>query len=149
MTYSFDLPDDLVRADEPKWIEGHELPERVRERLWESWIESHELSALAEAVAEPRYDDELELIYADVERIATKRLRAACWVTRSEWARRVGANTVEAAATQTPLLPEAAAARRPMPPEQLVGALQDRVHRDVGRARPARTRRNRKRELGE
>jgi len=37
-----------------------------------------------------------------------------------------------------PLSPEALEARRPPPPEELVGALQDRVHVDVGRARPGR-----------
>jgi len=37
-----------------------------------------------------------------------------------------------------PLSPEALEARRPQPPEELVGALQDRVHVDVGRARPGR-----------
>jgi transcriptional regulator with XRE-family HTH domain len=37
-----------------------------------------------------------------------------------------------------PLSPEALEARKPPPPWQLVGALQDSVHRDVGRARPAR-----------
>jgi transcriptional regulator with XRE-family HTH domain len=38
----------------------------------------------------------------------------------------------------TPLSPEAQAGRRPQPPEELVGALQDRVHVDVGRVRPGR-----------
>jgi transcriptional regulator with XRE-family HTH domain len=37
-----------------------------------------------------------------------------------------------------PLSSEALEARRPQPPEELVGALQDRVHLDVGRARPGR-----------
>lgn len=37
-----------------------------------------------------------------------------------------------------PLSPEALEARKPLPPEELVGALQDRVHVDVGRARPGR-----------
>ena len=37
------------------------------------------------------------------------------------------------------LSPEAQEVRRPPPPEQLVGALQDRAHREVGKARPART----------
>jgi transcriptional regulator with XRE-family HTH domain len=38
-----------------------------------------------------------------------------------------------------PLSLEAQEARRPPPPEELVGALQDRVHHEVGKARPART----------
>jgi len=38
----------------------------------------------------------------------------------------------------SPLSPEAQAARRPRPPEELVGALQDRVHIETGRSRPAR-----------
>jgi DNA-binding transcriptional regulator YiaG len=38
---------------------------------------------------------------------------------------------------------EAAAARTPRPPDQLVGALQDRVHRETGVARPAKTARAR------
>ena len=42
-------------------------------------------------------------------------------------------------AYQTPLSAEAEEARRPPPPEELVGALQDRVHYDVGRLRAARS----------
>lgn len=38
----------------------------------------------------------------------------------------------------TPLSPEAQEARKPRPPEELVGALQDRVHVDHGRVRPGR-----------
>lgn len=34
---------------------------------------------------------------------------------------------------------EAREARKPLPPEQLIDALQDRVHRDPGRGRAART----------
>jgi len=37
-----------------------------------------------------------------------------------------------------PLSPEAQAARAPRPPEELVGALHDPVHREVGKARAAR-----------
>lgn len=37
-----------------------------------------------------------------------------------------------------PLSPEEQGRRKPQPPEELVGALQDRVHRDPGRARAAR-----------
>ncbi len=43
-----------------------------------------------------------------------------------------------------PLSPEALEARKPQPPEELVGALQDRVHVDVGRARPGRAVKNKK-----
>lgn len=32
--------------------------------------------------------------------------------------------------------------RRPPPPEQLVGALHDPIHEDIGRSRPARVRRS-------
>lgn len=44
-----------------------------------------------------------------------------------------------------PLSPEAIASRLPPPPEDLVGALQDPIHREVGRSRPAKTTRSRKR----
>lgn len=37
-----------------------------------------------------------------------------------------------------PLSPEEQEKRRPLPPEMLVGALQDPIHRDVGRSRPAK-----------
>jgi transcriptional regulator with XRE-family HTH domain len=37
-----------------------------------------------------------------------------------------------------PLSPEAREARKPQPPEELIGALQDRAHVDVGSARPGR-----------
>jgi DNA-binding transcriptional regulator YiaG len=43
-----------------------------------------------------------------------------------------------------PLSPEAAAGRRPQSPEDLVGALHEPVHREVGRSRPAKTTRSRK-----
>ncbi len=39
----------------------------------------------------------------------------------------------------TPLSRKAREARKPLPPEQLVDALQDRVHRDPGQGRAART----------
>lgn len=42
---------------------------------------------------------------------------------------------------RTPLSPDAAAARKPLPPEQLVNALNDRVHHDIGRARAAQVHR--------
>lgn len=41
-----------------------------------------------------------------------------------------------------PLDAKAAAERAPLPPEALIDAMNDRVHRDVGRIRPARTVRN-------
>jgi DNA-binding transcriptional regulator YiaG len=44
-----------------------------------------------------------------------------------------------------PLSPEAIASRLPPPPEDLVGALQDPIHREVGRSRPAKTTRSQKR----
>lgn len=45
----------------------------------------------------------------------------------------------------TELGAEAKAARKPLPPGELVDARHDRVHRDVGRGRPARTARNKPR----
>lgn len=45
----------------------------------------------------------------------------------------------------TPLSAEAWEARKPPPPEELVEALHDRAHRDVGRGRAARTVRNKQR----
>lgn len=42
------------------------------------------------------------------------------------------------------LSPESKAARAPLPPDELVGALQDRVHRDPGHGRAAKTVRHRK-----
>ena len=36
------------------------------------------------------------------------------------------------------LSPEALEARKPQPPEELAGALQDQMHVDVGRSRPGR-----------
>ena len=44
-----------------------------------------------------------------------------------------------------PLSDKARAARQPQPPEELFGALQDSVHTDVGKSRPARTARESKR----
>jgi hypothetical protein len=43
-----------------------------------------------------------------------------------------------------PLSPKTSAARRPQSPEELVGALQEPVHRDIGRSRSAKTTRSRK-----
>lgn len=48
----------------------------------------------------------------------------------------------------TPLSPEAQEARRPLSPDELAGALQDRVHRDVARGRAARTVRSKRRGSG-
>ena len=53
----------------------------------------------------------------------------------------VGRRDVE----RSELSAETSAARRPLPPEELVGAEQDRVHRDVGRGRVGRTVRNKRR----
>ena len=47
-----------------------------------------------------------------------------------------------------PLSAEAAAARKPPPPGDLVDALHDRIHRDVGRGRAARTLRNKQSKRG-
>ena len=44
--------------------------------------------------------------------------------------------------TFRPLDAKAAAERAPLPPEALIDAMNDRVHRDVGSVRPARTVRN-------
>ena len=51
--------------------------------------------------------------------------------------------------TLRPLDAEAAAERAPLPPEALIDAMNDRVHRDVERVRPARTVRNVRRESTE
>jgi hypothetical protein len=39
----------------------------------------------------------------------------------------------------TPLSPEAQEARKPLPPEELVNALPDRCHKEVGVSRPAKS----------
>ena len=44
--------------------------------------------------------------------------------------------------TSRPLDAKAATERAPLPPEALIDAMNDRIHRDVGRVRPARTVRN-------
>lgn len=57
----------------------------------------------------------------------------------------VGAGPGRAPAARPPLSPEAQQARRPQPPEELAGALQDRVHVERGRllsATPIKTDRN-------
>lgn len=43
-----------------------------------------------------------------------------------------------------PLSSEAQEARKPRPPEELVGALQDSVHKNVGKARPTRSKKIKK-----
>ncbi len=47
---------------------------------------------------------------------------------------------------QVELSASAKAARKPLPPEELVDAMQDRVHRDIGRGLAVRTARNKSRE---
>jgi DNA-binding transcriptional regulator YiaG len=59
--------------------------------------------------------------------------------------RMLGAGTAVKKPELKPLSPEAIASRLPPPPEDLVGALQDTIHREVGRSRPAKTTRSRKR----
>ncbi len=44
-----------------------------------------------------------------------------------------------------PLSPEAREARKPPPPKERVDALQDKAHKEIGRGRPARTSRNKRR----
>jgi DNA-binding transcriptional regulator YiaG len=58
--------------------------------------------------------------------------------------RLLGAGQVVEGKKLKPLFPEAAAARRPQSPEELVGALHEPVHLEVGRSRPAKTTRSRK-----
>ena len=60
-------------------------------------------------------------------------------------ARTLGIGTAHLRPALAELSAAAKAARRPMPPEHLVDAQQDRVHRDRRRARPARTVRNSRR----
>jgi DNA-binding transcriptional regulator YiaG len=59
--------------------------------------------------------------------------------------RLLGAGTTVEKSKLKPLSPEAIASRLPPPPEDLVGALQDTIHREVGKSRPAKTTRSRKR----
>ncbi|MGB8699747.1 MAG: hypothetical protein WCD18_10055 [Thermosynechococcaceae cyanobacterium] len=58
--------------------------------------------------------------------------------------RLLGAGKAVEEKTLKPLSPEAAAARRPQSPEDLVGALHEPVHREIGRSRSAKTTRSRK-----
>lgn len=61
----------------------------------------------------------------------------------------LGRGPVSRRLTLRPLDAKAAAERAPLPPEALVDAMNDRIHRGVGRARPARTVRNVRRESTE
>lgn len=56
-----------------------------------------------------------------------------------EFLRLVGEGAGRARITLKPLSRDAWEARKPQPPEELVDALQDRAHKDVGRGRAART----------
>lgn len=62
-----------------------------------------------------------------------------------EFLRLVGEGAGRRRMAMTPLSPEAREARRPLSPDELAGALHDRVHRDVGRGRAARTLRSKRR----
>ncbi len=63
----------------------------------------------------------------------------------SEFLDLVGRGPGRPSSARSPLSEEASAARRPLPPEDLVDALQDRVHRDEGVGRAVRTLRHRRR----
>lgn len=56
-----------------------------------------------------------------------------------DFIQRVGRGPGRRHIEMTPLSQEAREARKPLPPEQLIDALQDRVHRDPGLGRAART----------
>lgn len=56
-----------------------------------------------------------------------------------DFTRLVGVGPGRRKVNTKPLSPEAWEARKPLRPEDLVGALHDPVHRDVGKVRPART----------
>lgn len=58
---------------------------------------------------------------------------------------RLGNRPRRVGAARKPLSAEAAAARMPPNPEELVGAMHDSVHREVGKARVARARRTKRR----
>ena len=62
-----------------------------------------------------------------------------------EFLQLVGAGRGPQTLVRKPLSSEAREARTPLPPEELIDALQDRVHRDVGRGRAARTVRSKRR----
>jgi DNA-binding transcriptional regulator YiaG len=63
--------------------------------------------------------------------------------------RLLGAGKAVERPTLKPLSPETIVSRLPPPPEDLVGALQDPIHREVGRSRPAKTTRSRKHSSGQ
>lgn len=68
---------------------------------------------------------------------------------RYDQARRaLGSGTGRRAVTRSELSAESNAARRPLAPEELVGAQHDRVHQDVGRGRVGRTVRTKRRGRG-
>ena len=62
-----------------------------------------------------------------------------------EFLQRVGEGPGRRTVARKPLSREARKARKPQAPQELVEALQDRVHKDIGRGRAARTVRNRPR----
>lgn len=59
--------------------------------------------------------------------------------------RSLGAGKVVENPKLKPLSPEAIASRMPPPPEERVGIMHETLHKEVGRSRPARTMRSRKR----
>jgi DNA-binding transcriptional regulator YiaG len=59
--------------------------------------------------------------------------------------RLLGAGTTVEKSKLKPLSPEAIASRLPPPPEERVGIMHETLHKEVGRSRPARTMRSRKR----
>ena len=66
----------------------------------------------------------------------------------AEFLRRVGQGAGRTKLHLQPLSQAALDARKPLPPEQLIDALQDPIHRDVGRGRAAHTKRKPRRERG-
>ena len=59
-------------------------------------------------------------------------------------ARKLLGKGTERLAVRADLSPAARAARRPLPPEEVVGALNEKIHRDMGKGRAARTVRNKR-----
>ena len=62
--------------------------------------------------------------------------------------RRVGQGSGRAKLALQPLSQASRDARKPLPPEQLIDARQDSIHRDVGRGRAAHTKRKPRPERG-